>query len=159
MAKAAFLVCWRECLPWCFGCLIDVHSLSVLVEWWYLGDVKWHTDWFLVLISQKSKDVTFYEAECFKIDSSKKTVHCRSAVGTNLDGNGDFMLDYDYLVVALGATVNTFNTPGVLEHCHFLKVKSPKLKTLTYSVTINISILSCNYCIWHFYNIVKRLLI
>ncbi|CAN6177056.1 unnamed protein product [Urochloa humidicola] len=31
------------------------------------------------------------------------------------------MLDYDYLVVALGATVNTFNTPGVLEHCHFLK--------------------------------------
>nr|CAB3471213.1 unnamed protein product [Digitaria exilis] len=53
---------------------------------------------------KKSKDVSFYEAECFKIDSSKKTVHCRSAVGTNLDGNGDFMLDYDYLVVALGAT-------------------------------------------------------
>ncbi|KAK8456058.1 hypothetical protein SEVIR_4G269800v4 [Setaria viridis] len=73
------------------------------------------------MFEKKSKDVTFYEAECFKIDASKKTVHCRSAVGTNLDGNGDFMLDYDYLVVALGATVNTFNTPGVLEHCHFLK--------------------------------------
>ncbi|KAF8658766.1 hypothetical protein HU200_059252 [Digitaria exilis] len=73
------------------------------------------------MFEKKSKDVSFYEAECFKIDSSKKTVHCRSAVGTNLDGNGDFMLDYDYLVVALGATVSTFNTPGVLEHCHFLK--------------------------------------
>ncbi|RLM56372.1 external alternative NAD(P)H-ubiquinone oxidoreductase B1, mitochondrial [Panicum miliaceum] len=73
------------------------------------------------MFEKKSKDVTFCEAECFKIDASKKIVHCRSAVGTNLDGNGDFMLDYDYLVVALGANVNTFNTPGVLEHCHFLK--------------------------------------
>lgn len=53
------------------------------------------------------------------------------------------MLDYDYLVVALGATVSTFNTPGVLEHCHFLKVKSPTMfNTLTYSVTIHISILA-----------------
>jgi NADH:ubiquinone reductase (non-electrogenic) len=51
-------------------------------------------------------------------------VHCFSAVGTNLDGNGDFEVDYDYVVVSLGATVNTFNTPGVMEHCHFLKVKS-----------------------------------
>ncbi|KAK3134397.1 hypothetical protein QOZ80_6AG0548550 [Eleusine coracana subsp. coracana] len=73
------------------------------------------------MFEKKNKDVTFYEVECFKIDASKKIVHCCSAVGTNLDGNGDFMLDYDYLVVALGATVNTFNTPGVMEHCYFLK--------------------------------------
>ncbi|CAN6193413.1 unnamed protein product [Urochloa humidicola] len=45
------------------------------------------------MFEKKSKDVTFYEAECFKIDA----------------------------IVALGATVNTFHTPGVLEHCHFLK--------------------------------------
>jgi hypothetical protein len=51
-------------------------------------------------------------------------VHCFSAVGTNLDGNGDFEVDYDYVVVSLRANVNTFNTPGVMEHCHFLKVKS-----------------------------------
>jgi NADH dehydrogenase FAD-containing subunit len=51
-------------------------------------------------------------------------------VGTNLDGNGDFMLDYDYLVVALGATVNTFNTPGVMEHCYFLKVNSYSINSL-----------------------------
>lgn len=37
-------------------------------------------------------------------------------------GNGEFSLDYDYLVIAIGAQVNTFNTPGVLENCHFLKV-------------------------------------
>ena len=51
-------------------------------------------------------------------------IHYRFAFGTNLDGNGDLMVDYDYLVLALGVTVNTFNTPGVMEHCHFLKVKS-----------------------------------
>jgi NADH:ubiquinone reductase (non-electrogenic) len=49
------------------------------------------------------------------------------------------MLDYDYLVVALGATVSTFNTPGVLEHCFFLKVKF-----FTYSVMIHVSIISCS---------------
>jgi NADH:ubiquinone reductase (non-electrogenic) len=30
-------------------------------------------------------------------------------------------VDYDYLIIAVGANVNTFNTPGVTEHCHFLK--------------------------------------
>ncbi|KAF7028116.1 hypothetical protein CFC21_040078 [Triticum aestivum] len=57
--------------------------------------------------------------ECFKIDLM---IHYRFAFGTNLDGNGDFMVDYDYLVLALGVTVNTFNTPSMMEHCHFLKV-------------------------------------
>lgn len=28
---------------------------------------------------------------------------------------------YDFLVVAVGARVNTFNIPGVREHCFFLK--------------------------------------
>lgn len=37
-------------------------------------------------------------------------------------GNGEFSLEYDFLVVATGAQVNTFNTPGVKENCHFLKV-------------------------------------
>jgi NADH:ubiquinone reductase (non-electrogenic) len=39
-------------------------------------------------------------------------------------GAEDFSLEYDYLVVAIGAQVNTFNTPGVTENCHFLKVGS-----------------------------------
>lgn len=64
----------------------------------------------------------FLEAECFKIDSVGKKVYCRSDVGTSLNGTGEFEVDYDYLVIAVGATVNTFNTPGVNENCHFLKV-------------------------------------
>lgn len=47
---------------------------------------------------------------------------CRSSV-ENLVGNNEFELEYDYLVIAVGAQVNTFNTPGVLENCHFLKVQ------------------------------------
>lgn len=39
-----------------------------------------------------------------------------------MDGSGEFAVDYDYLVIALGAKPNTFNTPGVVENCHFLKV-------------------------------------
>lgn len=34
----------------------------------------------------------------------------------------EFSIDYDYLVIAMGGRSNTFNTPGVEEHAHFLKV-------------------------------------
>ncbi|KAJ0983692.1 hypothetical protein J5N97_011947 [Dioscorea zingiberensis] len=73
------------------------------------------------IVKKKNGQVKFWEAECFKIDPTKKKVFCRSNIGTNLDGNGEFDVDYDYLVVALGAKANTFNTPGVEENCHFLK--------------------------------------
>lgn len=73
------------------------------------------------IIKKKHGEVKFWEAECFKIDPVNKKVHCRSEIGTNLEGNGEFQVDYDYLVVATGARANTFNTPGVVEHCHFLK--------------------------------------
>lgn len=33
-------------------------------------------------------------------------------------------MDYDYLIVSIGARPNTFNTPGVTENCHFLKVST-----------------------------------
>ena len=33
----------------------------------------------------------------------------------------DFDIDYDYLLVAVGATTNTFGIKGVREHCQFLK--------------------------------------
>ncbi|KAH7662336.1 NADH:ubiquinone reductase (non-electrogenic) protein [Dioscorea alata] len=73
------------------------------------------------IVKKKNGQVKFWEAECFKIDPANKKVLCRSNIGTNLDGNGEFAVEYDYLVVALGAKSNTFNTPGVEENCHFLK--------------------------------------
>jgi NADH:ubiquinone reductase (non-electrogenic) len=73
------------------------------------------------IIRKKHLDIQYCEAECFKIDAQNKKVYCRSAQDTNLKGEEEFAVDYDYLVIAVGARVNTFNTPGVEEHCHFLK--------------------------------------
>lgn len=71
---------------------------------------------------QRNGEVKFWEAECLKVDAMNKKVICRSSANENLPGNNEFSLEYDYLVVAVGAQVNTFNTPGVSENCYFLKV-------------------------------------
>lgn len=70
---------------------------------------------------QKKIGFQFTEAECLKIDAENKKVYCRSHLK---DEENEFVVDYDYLVISVGANVNTFNTPGVKEHCHFLKVTS-----------------------------------
>ncbi|CAH9130901.1 unnamed protein product [Cuscuta epithymum] len=73
------------------------------------------------IIRKKNVDMHYCEAECVKIDPKSKKVYCRSDVNKSSDGNEEFDLDYDYLVIAIGARVNTFNIPGVLEHTYFLK--------------------------------------
>ncbi|XP_057505603.1 external alternative NAD(P)H-ubiquinone oxidoreductase B2, mitochondrial-like [Actinidia eriantha] len=73
------------------------------------------------IVKKKGLDVKFREAECLKIDAVNKKVYCRSSQDTNLGGEENFTVDYDYLVVAMGARANTFNTPGVVENAHFLK--------------------------------------
>ncbi|CAL5211842.1 unnamed protein product [Lathyrus oleraceus] len=72
------------------------------------------------IIKKRKGEIKFWEAECVKIDAAGKKVFCRSNI-ENLVGSGEFSLDYDFLVVSVGAQVNTFNTPGVKENCHFLK--------------------------------------
>ncbi|KAG6416912.1 hypothetical protein SASPL_124353 [Salvia splendens] len=73
------------------------------------------------IVKKRSGEVKFWEAECLKVDAVNKKVICRSYVNENLPGKNEFSLEYDYLVVAVGAQVNTFNTPGVAENCYFLK--------------------------------------
>ncbi|MBA0601551.1 hypothetical protein Gorai_004725 [Gossypium raimondii] len=73
------------------------------------------------IIKKRNGEIQFWEAECMKIDAANKKLLCRYTVENNLVGNDEFSLEYDYLVLAVGAQVNTFNTPGVLENCHFLK--------------------------------------
>ncbi|XP_015880767.3 external alternative NAD(P)H-ubiquinone oxidoreductase B1, mitochondrial-like isoform X1 [Ziziphus jujuba] len=73
------------------------------------------------IIKKRKGEIQFWEAECIKLDAKNKQVICRSNINNNLVGNGEFHLEYDYLVMAVGAQVNTFNTPGVLENCYFLK--------------------------------------
>ncbi|XAR68045.1 NADH:ubiquinone reductase (non-electrogenic), partial [Bertholletia excelsa] len=73
------------------------------------------------LVKKRGGEIKYWEAECFKIDPANKKVFCRSTLDKNLEGSNEFFIEYDYLVIAVGAQVNTFNTPGVLEHCFFLK--------------------------------------
>ncbi|KVI01031.1 Calcium-binding EF-hand, partial [Cynara cardunculus var. scolymus] len=69
------------------------------------------------IVKKKKVNVNFWEAECLRIDAKNKQVYCRSTQ----DVKEEFVVDYDYLVVAMGARVNTFNTPGVEENCLYLK--------------------------------------
>ncbi|CAM9362539.1 unnamed protein product, partial [Phaeothamnion confervicola] len=68
----------------------------------------------------------YLEATATAIDSAACTVDCEniqceaSGIGTSCTIES-FTLSYDYLVVGVGATTNTFGTPGVREHCLFLK--------------------------------------
>ncbi|CAB4274364.1 unnamed protein product [Prunus armeniaca] len=74
------------------------------------------------ITKKKGLEVQFREAVCHKIDPKNKKVHCRSSQDTNLGGkHGEFSVDYDYLIIAMGAQSNTFNTPGVEQYAHFLK--------------------------------------
>lgn len=73
------------------------------------------------IVRHKNVDVHYWEAECFKIDAANKKVHCRSNLSSNQDEKEEIVIDYDYLVIGIGARANTFNIPGVAENCHFLK--------------------------------------
>ncbi|XP_058090037.1 external alternative NAD(P)H-ubiquinone oxidoreductase B1, mitochondrial-like [Magnolia sinica] len=73
------------------------------------------------IIKKKNGEIQFWEAECVKIDAANKRVHCRSNDRIIVEGKEEFLLDYDYLVIAIGALASTLNIPGVKEHCHFLK--------------------------------------
>ncbi|KAJ0754455.1 putative NADH:ubiquinone reductase (non-electrogenic) [Helianthus annuus] len=68
---------------------------------------------------KKNLNVNYWEAECYRIDAKNKNVYCRSSQ----EDKEEFVVDYDYLVIAMGARVNTFNTPGVEENRHYLKIR------------------------------------
>ena len=67
-----------------------------------------------------SDEVEFLEAECVGIEPVRKQVLCEDRSGV-VGAVSKVGIDYDLLVVAVGATNNTFNTPGVEKNCHFLK--------------------------------------
>ena len=83
--------------------------------------MTWH-DWRTPRCPvQNRKEAQYVEAEVTFIDPEQKRVRCKGATPLLPEGKEAFELEYDYLVLAVGACVNTFNTPGVKENCHFLK--------------------------------------
>ncbi len=61
-------------------------------------------------------EIRFYQAEAQDIDIAERTVHCIGVA----DRHG-FDVEYDVLVIAVGAVSNSFGVPGVAEHAMFLK--------------------------------------
>ena len=52
------------------------------------------------------------------LDTKRRLVHCESA----LDPGKRYSVEYDHLVIGVGAISNDFGVPGVKEHAFFLKV-------------------------------------
>jgi len=70
----------------------------------------------------RKRNIEFYQSECVRIDAKSKQILCNNVSERKSQGKDvEFSLDYDLLVVAVGATNNTFGTKGVQEYCHFLK--------------------------------------
>ncbi|MDX2129331.1 MAG: FAD-dependent oxidoreductase [Chloroherpetonaceae bacterium] len=67
-------------------------------------------------IRHSAKYLTYLQAFAERIDTTNKTIGCRSAI---LDE--EFEVKYDVLVIAVGASNNTFGIEGVKEHAVFLK--------------------------------------
>jgi len=73
-------------------------------------------------VRELNRKVDFIEGTATEVDPVGKSVTCESVV---CDGNScdieDFTVEYDKLVVTIGAQTNTFGIPGVREYCNFLK--------------------------------------
>eukprot|EP00921_Rhytidocystis_pertsovi_P008353 GHVQ01013691.1.p1 GENE.GHVQ01013691.1~~GHVQ01013691.1.p1 ORF type:complete len:595 (+),score=47.53 GHVQ01013691.1:495-2279(+) len=57
----------------------------------------------------------FFEAHCQHVDLERKQIECSTKPGLQ------FKLNYDYLVLSVGAETNTFGIKGVKEYSYFLK--------------------------------------
>ncbi|VVA98645.1 unnamed protein product [Arabis nemorensis] len=73
------------------------------------------------ITKKKNGEIELWEADCVNIDPANRKVRCLPVFKDDPEANKEFSLEYDYLIIAVGAQVNTFGTPGVLENCHFLK--------------------------------------
>ncbi|KAJ1915851.1 NADH:ubiquinone oxidoreductase [Coemansia sp. S2] len=73
------------------------------------------------IIGRRSKDIRFYEAQCTDIDMTKKELVLEQGEEVDSASNQSTRINYDYLVVGVGGTYNTFGTPGVEKHACFLK--------------------------------------
>ncbi|KAJ2557559.1 NADH:ubiquinone oxidoreductase [Coemansia sp. RSA 1933] len=75
------------------------------------------------IVGRRGKEMRFYEAECKDIDVTKKElkIEYNSNLVEGTDMNSTAKIKYDYLVVGVGGTYNTFGTPGVEKYACFLK--------------------------------------
>ena len=64
----------------------------------------------------------YLEATAVGIDKNRKVVKCQSVISDKISNEvKEFEISFDHLLIAAGATTNTFGIKGVREHCLFLK--------------------------------------
>lgn len=86
------------------------------------------------IAKQTPLEVSYLEAEATHIDPVTRHItvqHSANPATANIAPVAaaiQTQLDYDYLVIAVGAQPNTFGTPGVYEHAYFLKELSDAVK-------------------------------
>jgi len=70
---------------------------------------------------------TYIQGNCTAIDPQTKQLTCQlpstasSSSSSSSSTSFSVPVEYDYLIIAVGAEPATFNIPGVREHAHFLK--------------------------------------
>mmetsp|Transcript_13474 Transcript_13474/g.54004 ORF Transcript_13474/g.54004 Transcript_13474/m.54004 type:complete len:401 (+) Transcript_13474:1210-2412(+) len=71
-------------------------------------------------IRKANEFIDYFEATCLGINAQDQVIKCESV--QKLEGESNvFDIPYDYLIVGVGASTNTFGIPGVEENCFFLK--------------------------------------
>lgn len=76
------------------------------------------------IVHQRDPDgtaVQYFEAACTDVDFANKRIHCSDVSEYREPDCSEFDLEYDKLVIAVGATNSTFGVPGVEKHAFFLK--------------------------------------
>jgi len=85
-------------------------------------------DRFTGLNKENFKRSKFLEAAAMEIDYKNNKVVCADISDFVGGSDASFEVEYDKLVVAVGASSNTFGTPGVKENAMFLKEIEDSLK-------------------------------
>jgi NADH:ubiquinone reductase (non-electrogenic) len=67
-------------------------------------------------IRKARRGVQFMQGKCTSLNDKTRRITCE-----NPESGAIFTVDYDYLVIAVGAWNNTFGVPGVSEYAFFLK--------------------------------------
>ena len=71
-------------------------------------------------VRELNSQATFVEAVATSIDPDRRTLQCQRVNCSDKQGE-EFSIEYDRLVVTVGAQTNTFGIPGVRENCYFLR--------------------------------------
>lgn len=85
------------------------------------------------MVRQINRKVNYIEAAATKIYPKSRTISCESVICDDMkDVEGvvpdKFTVEYDRLVLSVGAMTNTFGIPGVEENCDFIKETKDAIK-------------------------------